>query len=156
MSANLNDVILPGIGFLENLTDEERDQLKLHGEAVVAEKGKTIIQEKANQDHLYVLLSGKAKVMQDHVRPAVTAWLKPGESFGEVNLFDLGEKGASASVEADEECLLWRVDRDGLNVFMEENSGASLRLVIGISTLLSKRLRAMNDLVREMSVWTRA
>ena len=47
MSANLNEVVLPGIGFLENLTDEEREQLKLQGEAVVAGKGETVIQEGA-------------------------------------------------------------------------------------------------------------
>ena len=156
MNAELNEMDLPGLGFLESLVAEEREELKSLGEGLVAADGDTVIAEGDSQNFLYVLLSGKAKVLQKRVAPAVTAWLSPGESFGEVNLFDLEEAGASASVVAEGECLLWRVDRNGLNSFIESYPSASLRVMIGISTLLSKRLRAMNETVKEMSVWTRA
>jgi CRP-like cAMP-binding protein len=145
---------LPDLGFLSALTDQERDGLKRFGEAFAVGEGTTIIAEGASQDCLYVLVSGKAKVLQKVVEPAVTAWLTPGESFGEVNLFDLEECGASASVVAAEPCLLWRINREGLNAYMAQSPDASLRLVIGISTLLSKRLRSTNEHLKNMSGWS--
>lgn len=147
---------LPGQGFLEALTAEEREVLQVLGETVSFESGETVIEEEGNQDFLYVLISGRCKVLQKRVAPAVTAWLEAGESFGEVNLFDLEEAGASASVEAAENITAWRIDRNGLNEFMGSHPEASLRLMISLATLLSKRLRSMNELVKEMTVWTRS
>ena len=148
------NVTLPTGSFLESLTEEERQALFTLGAVHQYGEGETIIQEGNHQDHLHLLISGRAKVMQKHVAPAVTAWLEAGESFGEVNLFDLEESGASASVIAAENLAVWRIDREGLNSFIAQGPDGSLRLMIGLSTLLSKRLRAMNDLVKEMSVWT--
>ncbi|MGJ8725866.1 MAG: cyclic nucleotide-binding domain-containing protein [Roseibacillus sp.] len=148
------NVALPTGSFLESLSEEERQAFFLLGEVQQHGEGETVIQETNHQDHLHILISGRAKVMQKHVAPAVTAWLEAGESFGEVNLFDLEESGASASVIAAESITVWRIDRAGLNTFIAQEPDASLRLMIGLSTLLSKRLRAMNDLVKEMSVWT--
>jgi len=154
MSTKENE--LPDQGFLESLTNEEREILRELGEELTFSEGETVIQEAASQDHLYVLLNGRCKVLQKHVAPTVTAWLEEGESFGEVNLFDLEGAGASASVRAAVSIVVWRIDRNGLNTFIGSHPDASLRLTIGLSTLLSKRLRSVNELVKEMSVWTRA
>ncbi len=151
-----NEHQLPEQGFLESLTHDERAALQGLGEELNFEEGETVIEEATAQDHLYVLLSGRCKVLQKHVAPAVTAWLEEGDSFGEVNLFDLEEAGASASVEAAGSIVAWRIDRNGLNTFIGSQPEASLRLMIGISTLLSKRLRSVNELVKKMSIWTRS
>ena len=153
---SMNEHQLPEHGFLESLTSEEREVLQGLGEELSFNEGETVIEEGGAQDHLYVLLVGRCKVLQKHVAPAVTAWLEEGDSFGEVNLFDLEEAGASASVQAAESIVVWRIDRNGLNTFIGSQPEASLRLMIGLSTLLSKRLRSVNALVKKMSIWTRS
>ena len=154
MSTNENQ--LPAQGFLASLADHEREALHGLGEELSFGEAEPVIQEGTSQDHLYVLLKGRCKVLQKHVAPAVTAWLEEGDSFGEVNLFDLDQQGASASVQGAENIVVWRIDRNSLNTFIASHPDASLRLVVGLATLLSKRLRSVNEHVKKMSVWTRS
>lgn len=152
----LNQIDLSRTGFLRDFPVAAVDAFKSTGEGMTVSAGETIIHEGDEQNFLFILVEGRAKVLQKRVAPAVTAWLEPGESFGEVNLFDLERSGASASVVASEPCQVWRVDRDGLNRLISADPETALRLMISLAGLLSKRLRGMNELVREMSVWSRA
>ena len=59
-----NEHQLPEQGFLESLTHDERAALQGLGEELNFEEGETVIEEATAQDHLYVLLSGRCKVLQ--------------------------------------------------------------------------------------------
>ena len=49
---------LPAVGFLENLEDEVRTQLVSQGTLYTLTSGQHIIEEGAEQDHLFLILEG--------------------------------------------------------------------------------------------------
>jgi CRP-like cAMP-binding protein len=141
---------LPDTPILAHLHADEINILAGHGRYYDYSSGAAIVVEGADQDHLFVLCSGRAKVLQKNVAPAVTAWIEVGDSFGEINLFDLDDTGASASVVAEGDCRIWAIDRACLNSFMEGHDSATSRLLLGLVTALSKRIRASNKVVKDM------
>ena len=134
---------LPPISFLENLGDEDRRLMGNYGEFLPAHPGQTLIREGDPQDSLYLVLSGLLHVVREKDGPRTLLWrVTPGETIGEVNLFDPGT--ASADVTAQEFSQVWSVDRNDLEAFIQAYPLAGASLMIGISALLGRRLRAMN------------
>ena len=135
---------LPPIGFLEQLSEEDRRLLSSYGEFVPAEKGSEIIAEGDPQEKLYLIISGVLHVLREQNNTRTLLWrASPGETLGEVNLFDPGQ--ASATVVAQEYSQIWRIDRNDLEGFVNAYPEAGAQLMLGISRLLSQRLRAMNE-----------
>lgn len=107
----------------------------------------TVFQEGEPGDHLLVVMQGRVKVslVSQDGKEAILSILEPGDMFGEMALLD-GE-ARSASVTTMEPCaflVLWR--RDFLP-FLERNPQVALKLLAA----LSRRLRATNDLVGNLS-----
>ena len=73
---------------------------------------------------------------------SLLARVEPGESIGEVNLFDPDK--ASASVVAKAFSQVWKVRRNDLDDFLNAYPEAAGRLMIGLLSEMSKRLRNMN------------
>lgn len=104
-----------------------------------------MIDEGAAQDSLHVILAGKLHIVTEvnNERPLLLASLGPGDSMGEINLFDPGT--ASASAIARGSALVWSLSRSELDAFLEADP------VIGVSVLrallgqLSQRIRVMNE-----------
>ena len=137
---------LPALGFAQGLTDEERKQLSSFGQWTSADPGTEVIQEGAQQDSLYLVVSGLLHVQTSTTgRPIFLGKLKAGDSIGEINIFDAGE--ASASVSANEFATLWSISRQRLEEFMENHPAAAAKVVFAIATQLSKRLRKTNEKV---------
>ena len=61
---------LPAVGFLENLEDEVRTQLVSQGTLYTLTSGQHIIEEGAEQDHLFLILvnSCQTLLIEIHVR----------------------------------------------------------------------------------------
>ena len=98
-------------------------------------------------DHLLILLEGRVKVSLTSAegKEAILSILEPGDVMGEMALLD-GET-RSATLTTMDVCsflVLWR--RDFLP-FLEQNPHVALKLLAG----LSRRLRATNDLVGNLS-----
>ena len=70
------------------------------------------------------------------------AQVGPGETLGEISLFDPGP--AAATVTAVEFSQLWRIADEDLIHFMEENPGAGNVLLRTLASILAQRLRQMN------------
>ena len=135
---------LPPIGFLESLSEDDRRLLSSYGHFTPAEKGTEIIIEGDAQEQLYLIISGILHVVRNQNGKNTLLWrASAGETLGELNLFDPGK--ASATVIAQEYSQIWSVTRSDLEDFVNAYPEAGAQLMLGVSRLLSKRLRAMNE-----------
>ena len=137
---------LPAIGFVQELDPAEREDLSSHGEFLSCNEGDVIIEELQKQDSLFLVIMGNFHVQTETTGKVVLlGQLKAGDAIGEINMFDPGQ--ASASVIAKSFSQVWKIDRASLERFLETHPVAAARLLVTISTQLSKRLRHMNEKV---------
>lgn len=143
MAVELTSPNLPPIGWVATLKDEDRDLLGSYGEFVALYPEKDLIRQGQEQKHLYMVVSGLLEVRRDGLeQDIVIGRIQPGESIGEVSIFDPGP--ASATVRALEFSQIWKIDRDSLNSFLSNNPVAGNLVMVGLSTILSKRIRTLN------------
>lgn len=146
MSTDLNQPELPAIGFVAEISDEDRRLLSGYGEFLPVQDDQVLIEEGHDQNCLYFIISGRLHVTtEDEGRRTLLGRLGPGDLVGEVNMFD--PQKASATVTGMEFCQVWRMDRAALDDFTKDNPTAAAQLLIHISTQLSKRLRETNEKV---------
>ena len=105
-------------------------------------KGSTIIRKGEEGDALFIIASGKVRV---HDGNHVLARLQSGQVFGEYSLID--QRTRSASVTADEHCVLLRLDyRD-----FYSNATGNPGILRGVLKQLIQRMRDMNELEEKLS-----
>ena len=144
MSSDFSTPQLPAMGLVEPLGDEDRLILSSYGEFLPVQPGQTLIEQGKEQNSLFLVISGNLHVIgQQDGRDIFLARIGPGESIGEVNMFDPAD--ASATVKAVEFSQVWRIDRHMLEEFMNESPLPAAHLLIGISTMLSRRLRQTTE-----------
>lgn len=137
---------LPALGFATELSEEERQQMSAFGEFTVCEAGDNVINEGEPQDSLYLVVSGTVHVqMQSGGQPILLNKLRTGDTIGEMNIFDPAQ--ASATVTAHEFSVLWGISRNRFEEFMANHPVTGNKVLLGIATLLSKRLRKTNERV---------
>lgn len=137
---------LPSLGFAKDLDETARAALGSFGQFLTYNEGEHLIEEGQSQDSLFLVISGNFHVTtQATGRDVLLGQLKAGNMMGEVNIFDPGL--ASASVTAHTLSQAWKIDRSSLERFLEENSEAAARVLVGVATQLSKRLRKTNEKV---------
>ena len=143
---------LPAVGVLENLGDEARGQLALSGSFYTLGSGQHLIEEGAQQDHLFLVLEGTLDVFttQSGNRTAV-ATIPVGGSIGEINVFD--PSTASAEVISRGEGKVWAIDRNGLNSFVEGDPQQGNILMVSLLTMMSQRIRVMNTKLADSEQW---
>ena len=132
------------MGIVSAMEEEDRRLLSDYGEFLPVQEGDTLIDEGADQNSLLFLISGLLHVVTTKDDKLVLlARVEPGESIGEVNLFDPSK--ASASVVAKSFSQVWKARRNDLDDFLNAYPEAAGRLMIGLLSELSKRLRNMNQ-----------
>lgn len=136
---------LPSIGFLADLSDEQRSFLACYGKYHRPQEGDTVITEGQAQDSLYVILSGKLHIVTSAAsdRPMLLAALGPGDSMGEINLFDPGTASASAVVRT--AGVVWSLSKAELDSFLEADAAIGNALLRALLAQLSRRIRVMNE-----------
>jgi CRP-like cAMP-binding protein len=144
MSDALSKPTLPTFSWIGQLKPDDRDLLSSYGEFFPAYPGTVIIEEGAMQTSVFVVISGllEVRAKQDDETEPLLARVGPGETLGEISLFDPGP--ASATVRAEEFSQLWRIADSDLIVFMEENPGAGNVLLRTLATILAQRLRQVS------------
>jgi len=78
--------------------------------------GEYVIRQYADGDCLFLVESGKLKCSKKFKKDEDDKYLKtyiPGEAFGELAL--LYNTPRAASIQAEEDCILWKLDRDTFN-----------------------------------------
>ncbi len=105
-------------------------------------KGSAIIHKGDEGDAVFIIASGKVRV---HDGNHVLARLVEGQVFGEYALID--QRTRSASVTAEENCLLLRLDYQDFYRNVAVNPG----ILRGVLRELIHRMRAMNELEEKLS-----
>src|SRR5277367_5261209 len=144
MSDTLSKPTLPTFSWIGHLKQDDRELLSSYGEFFPGHPGNVIIEEGAMQTEVFVVISGKLEVRakQQDGSEILLAQVGPGETLGEISLFDPGP--AAATVSAVEFSQLWRIADDDLMHFMIENPGAGNVLLRTLASILAQRLRQMN------------
>jgi CRP-like cAMP-binding protein len=138
-------------GILSALLPADLEALKFYGTFGEYSVGEVVIKEGDKQDRLYLVISGKLEVSIASAGEQIkVGTMDPGQCFGEVSIFEPGP--ASASVKVIETSVMWSLDAISLQNFFEQVPLAGGQILLGISQLLSGRLRRANEILIENSL----
>src|SRR5277367_2385741 len=153
MSDTLSKPTLPTFSWIGHLKQDDRELLSSYGEFFPGHPGNVIIEEGAMQTEVFVVISGELEVRarQEDGSELLLARVGPGETLGEISLFDPGP--AAATVVAIEFSQMWRIADADLIQFMEDNPGAGNVLLRTLASILAQRLRQMNPRVFGLSTY---
>ncbi len=109
-----------------------------------------VIAEEETGDDLFLILSGRARVIKGRNREyeQVIGMLREGEFFGEMALIDRLPR--SASVYAHEPLRLAIFGHGDLRSIFTENPAIGLKVVTAFAEVLSHRLRGTNDKLKTL------
>jgi CRP-like cAMP-binding protein len=133
--------------------DDDRELLSSYGEFFPGHPGSVILEEGAQQTDVFVVISGVLEVhgTDEEGNRVLRARVGPGETLGEISLFDRGP--ATATVTASKFCQLWRIADEDLIQFMEDNPGAGNVLLRTLATILAQRLRQVDPAAFGLSAY---
>jgi CRP/FNR family cyclic AMP-dependent transcriptional regulator len=150
IAMSLNAPLLPAIGLVSNLQQEDRDALSSYGTFHIAQPGAVLIEQDVSHGNLYCIISGTLHALRnDAGNEIVLGRILAGEWVGEVDLFD--PSSAVCSVVAVEPTQYWVITREELEEFLNNYTSAGTLLLIGLATTLSRRIR---DVTRKLSEQT--
>lgn len=134
--------LLLRLDLFRELDEAELARLLALAELAEYHVGDYPIREGEQDNHLYVLLAGKAGIYKSSgPGQKMIKELGPGECFGEMSLIDC--RSRSASVKAITPCRMLKLD--GQQVMQLPDISA--KLFRNIARLLSKRLRSANEIM---------
>lgn len=135
--------ILQDMSLFAEFTEQEMEAFLGLVESVTAAADSIIVRQDDCGDAMYLILSGKARVV--HHRDGKhfdLATLGAGDFFGELALVDDGPR--SANVEAIEACALLRIDQGVIRALAGVFPSAAFKLLIAVGRMLVTRMRAGN------------
>jgi len=143
MSQKFDRPTLPETGFLEGIRPDDLDLLASYGEFLGIQPDHDMIRQGEEQLHVYFVISGRLEVRRQGLSDdIVVGTIEPGESIGEISVFDPGE--ASASIRALEFTQVWRIDGESLRDFIKDSPACGNIILLGLSVILSKRVRLLS------------
>ena len=143
MSDPLAQATLPASGITANFSEEARSALAEYGEFVSVEPPHNLVDEGAELGRMFILVSGELSVRRQGQSSEIElAKLHPGDTFGEISVFDPGP--TSASILPTQTSVVWAISWPQLEFLMNNNHQLGGMLLIGLATLLSRRMREMN------------
>jgi CRP/FNR family cyclic AMP-dependent transcriptional regulator len=143
----MSQVFLPRLGILTFMDDEYRSQLAAYGQEIATEPKQVILREGESSRTLYVVLAGTFLITVGAPGENVTLdSVGEGDCLGEISVFEPGM--ASATVTSTEAGKLWFIESGQLQQFLGEAPYAGCALVLGINTLLSRRLRKATAVIK--------
>lgn len=143
--------ILPRTGILAFMDDDAREQFAAYGSLVATTPGQVILQEGQANLNLYIVLKGSFGVVTEATgRPVPLDTVGPGDCLGEVAVFQPGV--VSATVTSIEAGQLWAIDVEHLQQFLLDWPHYGCAAVLGINTILSRRLKRANAVIRSNEI----
>ncbi len=144
MSGTFETPSLPAIAWISLLKEDDRNLLSSYGEFVPGHAGTAIIRESEVLNEFFIVISGQLEVRckQADGTYQTLSQVGPGDTLGEVSMFDPGL--TTASVVATTFSQLWKIADSSLNQFIEDNPGAGNILLTSLVKILCKRLRQLD------------
>jgi CRP/FNR family cyclic AMP-dependent transcriptional regulator len=130
-----------------SLDDEAASALMASMTASRLERGDVLFREGDRGDRLYVIGEGKIKLGLTSIdgRENLLAILGPGEMFGELSLFDPGDRTATATAVA--ETQLIALGHEDLNTFLSGRPAVATTMLAALARRLRRTNEALSDLV---------
>ena len=140
MEENIKDLLVK-IPMFAGLDDEELEVINNHIELFEVEQGATLFEEGDQGDYVCFVVNGRLEVTKRTITgdDFVLNTLARGQSVGELSIID--KRPRSATVRAKTEATLFTLKRSDFEVIMKEYSDISIKILKGLSLLLSKKLR---------------
>ncbi len=137
MATTVSTAVLKAVPIFASLPEEQLRMLTMVVTRKSAPRSTTIMAGGDPTDSLYIVLSGRLKVMMSDAegKEVILSILGPGEFFGEMGLID--EEPRSASVVTIEPCELLSISKRDFNNCLSENFEMAMAVMRG----LVKRLR---------------
>ena len=137
MATTVSTAVLKAVPLFASLQEEQLRMLTTMVSRRSAARGTTIMAGGDATDSLYIVLSGRLKVMMSDSdgKEVILTILGPGEIFGEMGLID--DEPRSASVVSIEPCELLSLSKRDFKRCMAENHEMAMHVMRG----LVKRLR---------------
>ena len=146
MAATVSTAVLKAVPLFASFPE---DQLRVLTTMVMrrsAARGTTIMAGGDPTDSLYIVLSGRLKVMMSDSegKEVILSILGPGEFFGEMGLID--EEPRSASVVTMEACELLSISKRDFNKCLAENFEMAMAVMRGLVRRLREADRKIGSL----------
>jgi len=144
----VNPSILKTVPLFSSLSDEQLRVLQPCLQQRSYPRSSFILRAGEETDALYIILSGRAKVLipDDQGREVILATLGPNEFFGEMGLLD--DQTRSASVETLEACQMLRFSKSGFIACLKDNFDLAMIIINN----LVKRLRAADRKIESLAL----
>jgi CRP/FNR family cyclic AMP-dependent transcriptional regulator len=144
----INPQILKRVPLFASFSDQQLASLLNCVQHRSYPRGSVIVRAGDETDSLYIILSGRVKVLipDDQGREVILTMMGPHEFFGEMGLLD--NQPRSASVEAIEPCEMLRITRSGFMSFLQGN----FELAMLIIRNLVKRLRDADRKIESLAL----
>ncbi len=131
------------------MSPDTLERIRPYAEVFVAAPGQVILWEGAQQDSLYLLISGQVtatKTVRGEME-SLLAELGPGAMFGELGAISPGP--AAATVTADERTVVWRFRREGVEKILCDKT-----LLWSLLRALSAKVRGANERLGAAVAWS--
>jgi len=119
--------------------------------------GETILNEGESSQDVYLILQGAARVTvkvdiedERHIKSGLGEY-STGDTFGELNLFDVSVR--SASVIANTDTVVARIDGKVLSEFLDKNPALGYKVLKEYFMHHADLLRSSNDRVSKLFSW---
>ncbi|MER7559704.1 Crp/Fnr family transcriptional regulator [Nocardioides sp. NPDC126508] len=129
------------------LDDESMTAMLAMMDRTVLKRGEVLFHEGDAADRLYAVVDGKVKLSRVSAggQDSLLAILGPGQVFGELSLFDPGQRSSTVTAVTDQ-VELASLSHDDLLVWLDGRPSVTR----GLLALLSGRLRRANDVIGDL------
>ncbi|MCL2523701.1 MAG: Crp/Fnr family transcriptional regulator [Betaproteobacteria bacterium] len=144
----LSLVVLRNVPLFSGLSEVELEKLSQVCGRRRVERGVFVVRAAEVADSLYILLTGRAKVIitDEEGREIILAWLGPGEAIGEMCMVD--GSPCSASVIASEPCEVLVLGKSAFQRCLRDNFPVAQKLM----QILVRRLREADRKIESLAL----
>jgi CRP/FNR family cyclic AMP-dependent transcriptional regulator len=146
MATTVSTAVLKAVPLFATISEEQLRMLTTMVTRRSASRNTTIMSSGDATDSLYIVLSGRLKVMMSDSegKEVILAILGPGEFFGEMGLID--DEPRSASVVTIEPCELLSIAKRDFKRVLTENSEMAMAVMRGLVRRLREADRKIGSL----------